>query len=50
MIKRPDGTLSTTVLFSTGAVVRFRYLGRDGTWFDDPDADRIDHEGCMIYI
>ena len=50
MINRPDGTLSTTVLFSTGATVRFRYLGRDGAWFDDPDADRIDHEGGMIYI
>ncbi|NLA29089.1 MAG: hypothetical protein GX875_05470 [Propionibacterium sp.] len=50
MIERPDGTLSTTVLFSQGTTVRFRYLGRDGFWFDDPDADIIDSEGGIIHV
>ncbi|WIY82491.1 isoamylase early set domain-containing protein [Propionimicrobium sp. PCR01-08-3] len=50
MIKRPDGSLSTTILFSAGSTVHFRYLGCDGVWFDDPDADSIDNQGGFIRV
>jgi hypothetical protein len=28
--------------------VRFRYLGEQGNWFDDADADRVDGAGSEI--
>ena len=28
----------------TGAEYRFKYLGADGTWFCDPDADAVLNE------
>ncbi|MEV5714670.1 isoamylase [Amycolatopsis mediterranei] len=34
---RTTGRRSTTVEVAAGVAVRFRYLGEDGHWFDDPD-------------
>jgi len=35
-----DGeTQSVTVELAPGSHYEFRYLGSDGRWFDDPDAD-----------
>lgn len=50
MISRPDGTMSTTVLCPLGSSIRFRYLGSGGNWFDDPDADHIDQDGCVVNV
>lgn len=50
LIRRPDGTLSTTVVAVPGATLHFRYLGSDGTWFDDLDADRIDQDGSFLAL
>lgn len=47
MIRRPDGTLSTTVMCAPGTVLHFRYLGSDGVWFDDLDAE-IGPDGSVI--
>lgn len=48
LIRRPDGTLSTTVVCPAGATLHFRYLGSDGTWFDDQDADEIHRDGSVV--
>lgn len=37
--KRSNGTRSVSVSVPTGSTVRFRYLGENGHWFDDPDAE-----------
>jgi hypothetical protein len=38
LIRRSNGTRSVTVTVASGQVLRFRYLGSGGRWFDDPDA------------
>jgi 1,4-alpha-glucan branching enzyme len=50
LVKRANGTRSATVTASTGTTLRFRYLGEDGHWFDEPDADTIDDTGCVVRI
>jgi len=50
MRRRPDGSLQTTVTTHAGTTLRFRYLGAQGVWFDDQDADRIDTEGGMLFV
>lgn len=37
--RRSNRTFSTSVVLPTGRRYRFRYLGEDGTWFDEEDAD-----------
>lgn len=49
MIRRPDGSMRTTVLSPSGTVLRFRYLGNGGVWFDEPDA-HIDDQGSEITV
>jgi hypothetical protein len=39
LTRRTNGTRSVAVEVPVGAEVEFRYLGEDGHWFDDPDAD-----------
>lgn len=46
--KRTNGTRSVSVTVPKGATVRFRYLGEHGHWFDDPDADRREHDAGVI--
>ena len=41
--KRANGTRSASVTVPKGTRLRFRYLGEDGTWFNDPDV--ADHDG-----
>ena len=43
--KRSNGTRSVTVELPVGQAYQFRYLGGDGTFFDDPDADAIEPNG-----
>jgi hypothetical protein len=45
-----DGSRSVTVVVSTETDVYFRYLGPDGFWFDDPDADEINAEGSVLRV
>jgi len=48
LAKRTNGTRSVSVTVPKGAAVRFRYLGEHGHWFDDPDADRREHDASVI--
>ena len=41
--KRANGTRSASVTVPMGTRLRFRYLGEDCTWFNDPDV--ADHDG-----
>ena len=41
--KRANGTRSASVTVPKGTRLRFRYLGEDGKWFNDPDV--TDHDG-----
>lgn len=47
--KRSNGTRSVAVTLPVGTPVRFRYLGENGRWFDDPAAHAHDREGSLIH-
>lgn len=44
----PDGSRSVTIVVPIETDVHFRYLGPDGYWFDDPEADEITPEGSVL--
>ena len=46
--KRSNGTISAAVSVPADYIVAFRYLGENGTWFDDADADFIDAGASVI--
>jgi 1,4-alpha-glucan branching enzyme len=48
--RRSNGTASTSVKVPVGTTVRFRYLGENGLWFDDADADEITVEGSVVLV
>ncbi|TRW46309.1 isoamylase early set domain-containing protein [Georgenia yuyongxinii] len=48
--RRSNGTVSATIAVPAGSDVRFRYLGENGAWFDDPDADALTHEGGLVRV
>jgi len=50
LVKRANGTRSVAVSLPSGTQSRFRYLGEGGRWFDDHDADAVDHEGCLLQV
>ena len=39
-----------TFALPAGSDVHFLYLGENGTWFDDPDADRIGADGGYVSL
>ena len=45
--KRSNGTRSVSVSVPAGSSFTFRYLGENGHWFDDPDADVHAHGGTV---
>lgn len=48
--KRSNGTRSVSVSLEPGSTTRFRYLADGGRWFDDTDADALDHEGGLLQV
>lgn len=48
--RRSNGTVSAAVTVQPGSTVRFRYLGENGHWFDEPDADYIDSQGSVLEV
>lgn len=48
--RRSNGTLSAAVPVRPGSTLRFRYLGENGHWFDEPDADHIDSHGSVVEV
>jgi hypothetical protein len=48
---RGDGASQTaTVELAPGSRHEFRYLGSDGRWFDDPDADALEGGNSILLI
>jgi hypothetical protein len=50
LVKRANGMRSVNVSLPSGTESRFRYLGEGGRWFDDHDADAIDHQGGLLRV
>jgi 1,4-alpha-glucan branching enzyme len=48
--KRSNGTASATITVPEGTTVHFRYLGENGVWFDEPEADVITDEGSLVTV
>jgi len=46
--RRSNGTRSATVVVPPGQALEFRYLGSDGRWFDDEDADHRSGNNCVV--
>ena len=46
--KRSNGTMSATVTVPSDYIVAFRYLGENGRWFDEADADFVDAGASVI--
>ena len=47
MAKRANGTRSVAITVPAGSSFRFRYLGENGHWFDDDEAEQ-DGDGRRI--
>ncbi len=50
LVKRANGTRSVSVVVPKGSTQRFRYLGENGHWFDDPEADVHTAEGGLLNV
>jgi 1,4-alpha-glucan branching enzyme len=48
--KRANGTRSTSVVVPRGTRLRFRYLGEDGNWFNDPDIEHRDGDNDVVVV
>jgi 1,4-alpha-glucan branching enzyme len=48
LVKRSNGTRSVKVAVPAGAAYRFRYLGEDGHWFDDPQVEHRDSQDGVV--
>ena len=48
--KRTNGTRSTSVTVPTGTRLQFRYLGEDGTWFNDPDVESREGADDVVVV
>ena len=48
--KRSNGTMSATVTLPSDYIVAFRYLGENGQWFDEQDADFVDTGASVILV
>jgi 1,4-alpha-glucan branching enzyme len=50
MRRRANGTQSVSVTLPRGFRVRFRYLGSNGHWFNDPDAPGLDGADSILVV
>lgn len=55
LVRRKNGTCSTSVVLEPGARYRFRYVGADGVWFNDTEADAYEigthgSEDCVLVL
>ena len=48
--RRSNGTASASITVPAGTDVRFRYLGEQGRWFDDADADLVTADGGLVRV
>lgn len=50
MRRRSNGTRSISVTLPRGTRVRFRYLGRNGHWFNDPDVVEFEGSDSVLVV
>lgn len=50
LVDQADGSRAVTVDVPAGEDVHFRYLGSDGYWFDEPEADEITEHGSVLRV
>jgi 1,4-alpha-glucan branching enzyme len=50
MRRRSNGTRSTSVTLTAGSRVRYRYLGRNGHWFNDPEIAELDGPDSVLAV
>jgi hypothetical protein len=48
--RRSNGTQSASVTLPRGTRVRFRYLGKNGHWFNDPDVAGLDGSDSVLVV
>jgi 1,4-alpha-glucan branching enzyme len=48
--RRSNGTRSTSVTLPFGTRVRFRYLGKNGHWFNDRDVVEFDGSDSVLAV
>jgi 1,4-alpha-glucan branching enzyme len=48
LVRRSNGTRSVKVKVAQGEAYRFRYLGEEGHWFDDPAVDVRDGQDGVV--
>jgi 1,4-alpha-glucan branching enzyme len=48
LAKRTNGQRSVALTLPAGSKYRFRYLGENGHWFDDDEAERDGDAGLII--
>jgi 1,4-alpha-glucan branching enzyme len=48
--RRANGTRSASVIVPRGTRLRFRYLGEDGNWFNDPEAPHRDGDNDVVVV
>jgi 1,4-alpha-glucan branching enzyme len=49
LVRRSNGTRSVRVALKPGTTYRFRYLGENGRWFDDPEVETREAEDCVLH-
>ena len=50
MCRRANGTRSASVTVPRGTSIRFRYLGEDGHWFNDPDVAELEGSDSVLVV
>ena len=48
LVRRSNGTRSVKVTVPVGETFRYRYLGENGHWFDDPQVEHRDWQDGLL--
>ena len=48
--RRSNRTRSASITLPLGTRIRFRYLGNNGHWFNDPDIDEFDGPDSILAV
>ena len=48
LVRRSNGTRSVKVTVPVGETFRYRYLGENGHWFDDPQVEHRDWQNGVV--
>jgi 1,4-alpha-glucan branching enzyme len=50
MRRRTNGTRSASVTVPRGTSIRFRYLGENGHWFNDPEVSELEGSDSILVV